>query len=382
MLKAAIVGCGKIADDHAAQMTRIKGCEIAGVCDTEPLMARQLFERFPVSRYYSDLSELLSDARPDVVHVTTPPASHFAIARQCLEAGCHVFVEKPFALTEGEARRLIDTAVTRNRKITAGHNGQFRHASRRLRALVRSGYLGGAPVHMESYYCYELGEGDYAAALLGDNNHWVRHLPGKLLQNTISHGIAPIAEYLNSDSPEVVACGFTSAKLRYAGEHDLIDELRVIITGDDGVTAYFTFSASMRPALHEFRIYGPKNGAIADPDQESLIKLRGARFKSYAERFLPQAQFAREHLGNLRANAKLFLASDLHMKSDLKCLIELFYRSITDGAPVPIPYREIVLTAKIMDDIFAQLDAQQAIRGRENRELANAQSSAALSVRA
>ena len=59
-----------------------------------------------------------------------------------------------------------------------------------MRALVGRGYLGGAPVHMESYYCYDLTQPGYARALLGDKQHWVRRLPGKLLQNIISHGIA------------------------------------------------------------------------------------------------------------------------------------------------------------------------------------------------
>src|SRR2546427_4758297 len=85
ILKVAIVGCGKIADAHASQIQRVKGCEIVGVCDREGLMARQLYERFPVKRYYTDLPELLSAARPDVVHVTTPPESHYEIARCCLE---------------------------------------------------------------------------------------------------------------------------------------------------------------------------------------------------------------------------------------------------------------------------------------------------------
>ena len=43
---------------------------------------------------------MLSDAQPDVVHITTPPESHFEIARLCLAAGCHVYVEKPFTLNE------------------------------------------------------------------------------------------------------------------------------------------------------------------------------------------------------------------------------------------------------------------------------------------
>ena len=81
-------------------------------------------------------------------------------------------------------------------KITAGHDDQFSHVARRMRALIRSGYLGGTPVHMESYYCYEIAQSGYAGALLGDKQHWIRRLPGMLLQNIISHGIARIAEFL------------------------------------------------------------------------------------------------------------------------------------------------------------------------------------------
>src|ERR1700704_4925540 len=54
MLRVAIVGCGKIADAHASQTQRIAGWEIVGVGDREPLMARQLFERFPIRNYYRD----------------------------------------------------------------------------------------------------------------------------------------------------------------------------------------------------------------------------------------------------------------------------------------------------------------------------------------
>src|SRR5437867_11501222 len=107
MLRVAIVGCGKIADDHASQIQRIKGCEVAGVCDREPLMARQLSERFPVRKWFGDLIELLRVAKPDVVHVMTPPASHFEIATRCLEAGCHGYVVKSCTLDAGEARRMI-----------------------------------------------------------------------------------------------------------------------------------------------------------------------------------------------------------------------------------------------------------------------------------
>ena len=320
MLKVAIVGCGKIADAHATQILRIGDCEIVGVCDREPLMAKQLCERFPVKRYFTDLVELVNEVRPDVIHITTPPESHFDIARFCLEHHCHVYVEKPFTVDAQQAQHLIHLAEEKGLKLTAGHNLQFSHAAQRLRALVADGYLGGRPVHMESNYCYDLGNAAYARALLGDRQHWVRRLPGKLLHNIISHGIARIAEFLPGDDVRVIAHGFTSSLLKGIGEKEIVDELRVIISDSEQTTAYFTFSSQIRPSLHEFRIFGPKNGLVLDQDHEMVLRLRGSKFKSYADYFIPPVLFARQHLSNLLRNSKLFLARDLHMDAGMKVL--------------------------------------------------------------
>jgi predicted dehydrogenase len=337
------------------------------------LMAKQLQERFRVGQCFSELGELLSEARPDVVHITTPPASHFEIAKFCLERGCHVYVEKPFTLDADQAHRLVGLAEKKGAKLTAGHNDQFSHVARRMRALVESGYLGESPVHMESYYGYDLGDPSYARVLLGDQQHWVRKLPGKLLHNIISHGIARIAEFMTGDDHHVIAHGSVSPFLNGIGETDIVDELRVIIS-DERTTAYFTFSSQMRPLLHEFRIYGSKNGIILDQSHEILLRLRGAKFKSYADCVIPPLVFARQQLGNLLGNARLFLARDFHMDSGMKYLIESFYRSVREGAPIPIPYRQILLTARIMDAIFDQLRDQlpnRLVTGRSRADSAS-----------
>jgi predicted dehydrogenase len=360
MLRVGVIGCGKIADSHVSQILKIPGCELVGVCDREPLMAKQLFERFPIKRYFTEVHDLLSESRPDVVHVTTSPESHFDLARCCLEYGSHVYVEKPFALDADQARKLIDLATAKGLKLTVGHNYQFTHAARRMRALIKEGYLGGAPVHMESYYGYDLGDPSYARAVLGDKQHWVRRLPGKLLQNIISHGVARIAEFLSGDDPQVIAGGFSSPLLKGIGEREIVDELRVMMFEGDRTTAYFTFSSQMKPVLQEFRIYGPKNGLILDQNHEVLVRLGGAKFKSYADLFIPPILTAKQQLSNWCGNLSLFLKRDFHMDSGMKYLIESFYRSIQDGGPVPIPYREIILTTKIMDRIFEQVRVTQA----------------------
>jgi predicted dehydrogenase len=377
MLKVAIIGCGRIADDHLEQIGRIQGCEVVGACDREPLMARQFCDLFRIKEAFSDVKQLLRTCRPDVVHITTPPQSHFAIGKQCLEAGSHIYVEKPITLNKRETEDLLNSADLSGLKVTVGHDLQFTHVSRRMRQLVRDGYLGGIPVHMESYYCYELGNLTYAKALLANSRHWVRQLPGKLLHNVISHGIARIAEFLTTDHPEVYAYGFVSPFLRSLGEEEIIDELRVVISEERRTTAFFTFSSQMRPSLNLFRVFGPKNGFALDQEQETLIKLRGDRFKSYVEKFVPHFIMAKQYLGNSATNTGLFLARDFQMKAGMKRLIESFYHSIRSGAPPPIPYREILLTSRIMDKIFEQLN--QTSEPRENGRTALINSGAAQS---
>ncbi len=360
MLRIAIVGCGKISDAHAWAIRSIKGCEIVGACDTELLMAKQFCERFRVKRFFDSLEEMLEETKPDAVHVTTPPQTHYSITRECLERGCHVYVEKPFTLCATEAEELLTLATRQGLSVTIGRDEQFSHVARRMRGLVRSGYLGGPPVHIESTWCYQLGGDAYANALLRDRRHWVRTLPGRLLQNLISHGVAKIAEFLAGDNPRVIAHGFVSPLLRKSGEEDFVDELRVIIRDEQDSTAYFTFSSQMRPSLHELRLFGSKNGLFYDEDQQILIKLRGKRYKSYLENFIPPLALAGQHLKNLVYNGRLFLASDFHVETGKRYLVRSFYRSIVENAPPPIPYREILLTLRIMDQVFEQIAKSQS----------------------
>src|SRR5271169_631942 len=110
MLKVAIIGCGKIADRHAEQIRLVPDCEIVGVCDNEELMAKQLQERLGVPAYFTDVRDLLDKAKPDVAHITTQPQSHYPLGKICLEAGCNVYIEKPFTVELAQAEELIAIA--------------------------------------------------------------------------------------------------------------------------------------------------------------------------------------------------------------------------------------------------------------------------------
>jgi hypothetical protein len=92
-----------------------------------------------------------------------------------------------------------------------------------------------------------------------------------------------------------------------------------------------------------------------DQTSGSLIRQSGGVCKSYLTHFIPPLRHAREHLRNARRNALHFLRQRLYQDAGMKELIERFYQSIRQKGPPPIPYREILLTTRIMDEIFAQI---------------------------
>lgn len=371
MIRVGIIGCGKIADKHVSQIRRIRDSEIVGVCDQEELMAKQLAERFGIKHHFSDIKALFKTCQLDVVHITTPPQSHYQLAKECLEAGCNIYVEKPFTLTYEEAKGLISIAEKKDKKLTVGHETLFMPVARDMRRLIHDGYLGGPPVHMESAYGYDFSDEQFAKAILGDKNHWVRQLPGGLLQNIISHGISKIVEHLQGETVTVQAHGFTSHFLESIRETNIIDELRVIITDRHRTTAYFTFSSQISPALHQFRIYGPTNSLIADYEHQTLIKVSKKNYVSYLNQFIPPFVDAKQYFNNGCRNIKRFLKNDFHAESGMHFLIGKFYQSLTDNTPLPIPYRDILLTARIMDDIFTQLKPGVFITDFYPRSLSN-----------
>lgn len=359
LTRVAIIGCGKMAEQHAANIRKIPGFEIVGVCDREPLMAQQLAEHFNIALIFDTVEELLDKTAPEIVHITTPPHSHHSLGMLCLKAGCHVMMEKPFTLNAEEAEELLNAASIEKRQITVGHNALFSHAAIRLRELVRQGFLGSKVVHLDSIFCYDLGGKTFAGAFLSDKKHWVRRLPGKLLQNIISHGIAQISEYLEDETVDVKAVGFSSPFLLSLGEEDIVDELRVILRGSRGTTAYFTFSSQLGPRLHQFRVFGDKNALVLDDDHQTVTKLKGRSFKGQINQLAPPIGFAGQHLGNAFRNFATFLMGNLHGDARTRLLIESFYRSVKEGAPPPISHREILRTARIMDEIFRQVSSLQ-----------------------
>lgn len=350
-LRVAIVGCGKIADGHAGEILGLRSrARLVAACDREPALAEQLCRRFGVPGVYDDVADMLARERPEVVHITAPPQAHLGLALQSLAAGAHVVVEKPFALSRAEGERLLAEADARGRLVTIGYGSFFDPPALRMRALVAAGAIG-EPLHVESLYGYNLGS-DFGQAALGDPDHWVRRLPGRLLHNVLDHALNKIAEFLPDDAPEILARG---RALRPGADGDRFpDELRAMLVGRR-VTAYLTFSSHVRPTQQLVRVYGTRGTLQVDYEGRSVTCEPTPRLPSALGRlqlaFSRTAADLREGLINLAD----FARAEFRYFAGLRELLRRFYDAILGGGPPPYPYRDILRIAGWMDHMFASL---------------------------
>jgi predicted dehydrogenase/nucleoside-diphosphate-sugar epimerase len=165
----ALVGTGYIAEFHARALKAIAGVNLVAVCDTDMASASAFAARWGIAAFPS-LSELLARQRLDAVHVLTPPDSHFPLALEALNAGVHVFLEKPMCATSAEGRDLAALAREKELLVGVNHNMIFTGSCERLRQAVMRGELGEIDYFAFNYFT-ELGQiraGPFNAWMLRD----------------------------------------------------------------------------------------------------------------------------------------------------------------------------------------------------------------------
>jgi predicted dehydrogenase len=142
-VRVGIVGLGGVADRiHLPACRAVPEIEVAGGCDPSPDARQRMAAKYGLARTFADFDEMMREVRPEAVIVGTPPASHFEICRKAIEAGVHVFCEKPFMLTVDEADRAIE--LTRRRNVLLRVNNQYRFMTfyRETEARLRRGDFG------------------------------------------------------------------------------------------------------------------------------------------------------------------------------------------------------------------------------------------------
>lgn len=145
-VRTAVVGCGywgKNLVRNFASLSDLKVC-----CDASDAIRQRLAREYPGVRVTDSFASVLEDPEVDAVVLATPAPTHAELAIEALEAGKHVFVEKPLALSIEDAERVAEVAERTGRILMVGHLLEYHPGVEYLKKLIDGGELG------EVYYCY------------------------------------------------------------------------------------------------------------------------------------------------------------------------------------------------------------------------------------
>ncbi len=252
-MKAALIGAGQIAKQHLSCLKTLP-VELAAICDLSPAAAEAAAERYGVRSWFTDHRTLLEKARPDVVHVTTPPTSHFRLAMDALDAGAHVIVEKPAASTIQELELLVRRAQQVGRHFVEDYNYVFNRAPQEILRRIESGEFG-AVTHVEVLICLDiLGPDGFADP---NSPHPALTLAGGAIADFLPH-LASLAHVFIG--PHRIAQTIWTKR----GSSVLpFDEFRAVVDAERA-TAVLGFSSNSQPDAFWLRVYGERMQATAN----------------------------------------------------------------------------------------------------------------------
>ena len=141
-MRFGVVGLGYWGPNRLRVLTDHPGAEVASICDSDEDRLRWGARRYPGARVAARIGDLISDDSLDAVVVATPAASHAQITRELLDAGKHVFVEKPLATSSEEAAALVALAEERDLVLMCGHTFIYSPPVRIVKSLIDSAELG------------------------------------------------------------------------------------------------------------------------------------------------------------------------------------------------------------------------------------------------
>ncbi len=267
MLNLACVGLGYWGPNVLRAFAGLDGCRLVAACDQDPARRERLRRSYPELTLTGDYGELLRDPRIEAVAITTPAVTHHRLARAALEAGRHVFVEKPLAVSSREAEDLVRLAEERGLVLMVGHLLQFHPAVQLLRRYLDEGRLG------KVLYLYST-RVNLGQVRKDENALW----------SLAPHDVSVFLYLLGQTPVAVRAVGGTYLQ---AGVEDV-----VFLTCEfaDGVLAHSHLSWLDPHKLRKFTVVGTKMMAVFD-DMEPVEKIRlydkgvdaPADFRSYGE---------------------------------------------------------------------------------------------------
>lgn len=261
-LRVGLIGAGAISGSHLpAYRDFPEQVTLSAVCDAHGPNAAKVAEEFNLATYYTDYETMISEAPIDAVDICLPHHMHYPVAMAALEAGKHVLVEKPFAISMSECEELVDAAENAGLTLMVAQVQRYTSTYRGLKLLIDRGELG--PIHhgridgIQNLH-------DYA-----EPPHWLydgKTAGGGGVISVLVHRI-DLLRYLLGDARRVTAFG----KQVDPAFQDAEDYAVALIEFENGalVDVFSCYSAAALPYSEMFWLFG-ENAVVHTLPREGM----------------------------------------------------------------------------------------------------------------
>ncbi len=361
LLRVGIVGCGRVAAHHIKFITETGRARVVALADVDAANARRLGEPYGIRNAYGSLEELLDATPVDVVHILTPPASHYAQAVTAINRGVHIFLEKPCTLSAQETEDLYSRAAAKGVLLCPDFIQLFHPAFQRARALIESGQLGRV-VHVESYLS-ETVDGPLLREAKG--LHWSYQLPGGILHNYITHPLYLALYWIGM--PKQVTVSARSCGTLPQG---LTDHLDVMLEGDQATACVvLSFVIDSQPSYY-VQVFCERGVVLVNFDTFTVQVTRKSVLPRSLDRATSNFRQAYRLAADATRNIINFGLGRVVPYQGLQTLIPGFYASITDAAALPVSSELAIATTRTEEAVFAQAgNLQLDTRTRPSRQV-------------
>jgi len=250
MVKLGIIGCGYWGINLVRNFYATEDCIISATADTSEERRNHIKENFDDINVLSDYRSILADNSVDAVVVATPPGSHYSLSREALDAGKHVFVEKPLAMNSGHACELVELAEKKNKILMVGHTVLYNDAIKDVKSIIDSGDIG------DIYYIYS-----------SRLNLGIVRPDVNVMWSLAPHDISIILYLLNKKPLKVAAKG-----LSYIQNH-IEDVVYLNVTFENNINAQIHLSWLDPHKKRDITIVGSKKMLEYDDLSEERIKI-------------------------------------------------------------------------------------------------------------
>jgi predicted dehydrogenase len=335
-----------VAELHLRALRKIPGADIVGVLDTAPGKARSIAGRHGIARHFDDPESFYREAKPEIVHVLTPPNTHQAVAVEALDRGVHVLVEKPMACTPEECRAMQARAEASGVTVGVDHNLLFDPRLVAARRILEQGAIGEI-VHVETLFGFDVRRSPHFSVEPRERTHWAYGLPGGLLEDLLPHPLYVTLSLLGEKASLTDWRSVASGRLAY----DVEDELRIGLS-DGAVTAGLVLSLSLKPDSFIVSVYGTRATLKLDIQNMLLQRLGLRPVPKALARGLVVAESSIAGLLKTAWNVASLAAGTATAPGDVRPLLEAHYASLLSGREIPVGFEEGVRVVEIIRRIW------------------------------